>query len=64
MRTPLTGLKTQTEIALSETDPAQMRLALQLIADGQAVPVIELGKLELPRLDLVASRFDVARAAS
>lgn len=39
-------------------------LALQLIADGQAVPVIELGKLELPRLDLVASRFDVARAAS
>lgn len=39
-------------------------LALQLIADGQAVPAIKLGKLELPRLDLVASRFDVARAAS
>jgi two-component system sensor histidine kinase TctE len=34
MRTPLTGLKTQTEIALSETDPAQMRLALQLIAES------------------------------
>ncbi|MBK7023435.1 MAG: sensor histidine kinase N-terminal domain-containing protein [Sulfuritalea sp.] len=34
MRTPLTGLKTQTEIALSETDPAQMRNALQLIAES------------------------------
>jgi two-component system sensor histidine kinase TctE len=34
MRTPLTGLKTQTEIALSETDPAQMRLALRLIAES------------------------------
>ena len=34
MRTPLTGLKTQTEIALSETDPAQMRLALLLIAES------------------------------
>jgi two-component system sensor histidine kinase TctE len=34
MRTPLTGLKTQTEIALAETDPAQMRLALQLIAES------------------------------
>jgi two-component system sensor histidine kinase TctE len=34
MRTPLTGLKTQTEIALSETDPQQMRLALQLIAES------------------------------
>jgi len=34
MRTPLTGLKTQTEIALSETDPAQMRHALQLIAES------------------------------
>ena len=34
MRTPLTGLKTQTEIALSESDPAQMRLALQLIAES------------------------------
>jgi two-component system sensor histidine kinase TctE len=34
MRTPLTGLKTQTEIALSETEPAQMRLALQLIAES------------------------------
>jgi two-component system sensor histidine kinase TctE len=34
MRTPLTGLKTQTELALSETDPAQMRNALQLIAES------------------------------
>jgi two-component system sensor histidine kinase TctE len=34
MRTPLTGLKTQTELALSESDPAQMRLALQLIAES------------------------------
>lgn len=34
MRTPLTGLKTQTEIALSETDPEQMRHALQLIAES------------------------------
>jgi len=34
MRTPLTGLKTQTEIALSETDPAQMRNALRLIAES------------------------------
>ncbi len=34
MRTPLTGLKTQTEIALSETDPAQMRQALKLIAES------------------------------
>ncbi|MCK9380687.1 MAG: sensor histidine kinase N-terminal domain-containing protein [Sulfuritalea sp.] len=34
MRTPLTGLKTQTELALSETDPAQMRHALQLIAES------------------------------
>lgn len=34
MRTPLTGLKMQTEIALSESDPAQMRRALQLIAES------------------------------
>jgi two-component system sensor histidine kinase TctE len=34
MRTPLTGLKTQTELALAETDPAQMRTALQLIAES------------------------------
>jgi len=34
MRTPLTGLKTQTEIALSETDPERMRHALQLIAES------------------------------
>ena len=34
MRTPLTGLKMQTEIALSETDPARMRHALQLIAES------------------------------
>jgi two-component system sensor histidine kinase TctE len=34
MRTPLTGLKTQTEIALSETDPRQMRHALLLIAES------------------------------
>jgi two-component system sensor histidine kinase TctE len=34
MRTPLTGLKTQTELALSETDPAQMRQALRLIAES------------------------------
>ena len=34
MRTPLTGLRMQTEIALSETDPARMRHALQLIAES------------------------------
>ena len=34
MRTPLTGLKMQTEIALSETDPARMRHALELIAES------------------------------
>ena len=34
MRTPLTGLKTQTELALSESDPAQMRRALHLIAES------------------------------
>ena len=34
MRTPLTGLKTQTEIALSETDPVQMHNALLLIAES------------------------------
>ena len=34
MRTPLTGLKTQTEIALSETDPQEMRNALLLIAES------------------------------
>ena len=34
MRTPLTGLKTQTELALSETEPAQMHNALQLIAES------------------------------
>jgi two-component system sensor histidine kinase TctE len=34
MRTPLTGLKTQTEIALSESDPARMRHALELIAES------------------------------
>ena len=34
MRTPLTGLKTQTEIALSESEPARMRNALQLIAES------------------------------
>ena len=34
MRTPLAGLKMQTEIALSETDPARMRQALQLIAES------------------------------
>lgn len=34
MRTPLTGLKTQTEIALSESEPARMRHALQLIAES------------------------------
>ena len=34
MRTPLTGLKMQTEIALAETDPARMRHALELIAES------------------------------
>ncbi|MBU0751855.1 MAG: sensor histidine kinase N-terminal domain-containing protein [Gammaproteobacteria bacterium] len=34
MRTPLTGLKTQTEIALSETDPQKIRHALKLIAQS------------------------------
>jgi two-component system sensor histidine kinase TctE len=34
MRTPLTGLKTQTELALAETDPVQMHRALELIAES------------------------------
>jgi two-component system sensor histidine kinase TctE len=34
MRTPLTGLKTQTELALSETEPEQVRQSLQRIAVG------------------------------
>jgi len=34
MRTPLTGLKTQTELALSETDPQLMRRSLQQIAES------------------------------
>lgn len=34
MRTPLTGLRTQTELALSETEPEQMRQALRLIAES------------------------------
>ncbi len=36
MRTPLTGLKIQTELALAETDPEQMRLSLQQIAESTA----------------------------
>jgi two-component system sensor histidine kinase TctE len=34
MKTPLTGLKTQTELALRETDPGQMRLELTRIAES------------------------------
>ena len=34
MRTPLTGLKMQTELALGETDPERMRDALNLIAES------------------------------
>ena len=34
MRTPLTGLKMQTEMALSETDPQKMRDALKLIGES------------------------------
>lgn len=34
MRTPLTGLKMQTELALSESDPEQIRVALQQIAES------------------------------
>jgi two-component system sensor histidine kinase TctE len=34
MRTPLTGLKTQTELALSESDPAQIHQSLERIAAG------------------------------
>jgi two-component system sensor histidine kinase TctE len=34
MRTPLTGLKMQTELALGESDPEQMRVALGLIAES------------------------------
>lgn len=34
MRTPLTGLKTQTELALSETDPQLMRSSLRQIAES------------------------------
>jgi two-component system, OmpR family, sensor histidine kinase TctE len=34
MRTPLTGLKLQTELALSETDPDQTRISLQQIAES------------------------------
>ncbi|KON80941.1 sensor histidine kinase N-terminal domain-containing protein [Azoarcus sp. PA01] len=34
MRTPLTGLKMQTDLALLETDPEQLRESLQRIADS------------------------------
>ena len=34
MRTPLTGLKMQTELALSETDPQLVRASLQQIAES------------------------------
>ncbi|MBL8378666.1 MAG: sensor histidine kinase N-terminal domain-containing protein [Burkholderiales bacterium] len=34
MRTPLTGLKTQTELALGETDPDQMSRSLRQIAES------------------------------
>lgn len=34
MRTPLTGLKTQTELALSETDPNLVRASLRQIAES------------------------------
>ena len=34
MRTPLTGLKMQTELALSETDPENMRILLRQIAES------------------------------
>ena len=34
MRTPLTGLKMQTELAMSESDPALMRRSLQHIAES------------------------------
>ena len=34
MRTPLTGLKMQTDLALLETDPVQLRESLQRIADS------------------------------
>jgi len=34
MKTPLTGLKTQTELALRETDPSQMRAELERIAES------------------------------
>ena len=34
MRTPLTGLKTQTELALTETDPQMMRKSLRQIAES------------------------------
>jgi two-component system sensor histidine kinase TctE len=34
MRTPLTGLKLQTELALSEVDPAQIRTSLRQIAES------------------------------
>ena len=34
LRTPLTGLKMQTELALTETDPEQMRASLRQIAES------------------------------
>jgi two-component system sensor histidine kinase TctE len=34
LRTPLTGVKMQTELALAETDPEQMRASLRQIAEG------------------------------
>jgi len=34
MRTPLTGLKTQAQLAIRETDPAELRHALRQIASG------------------------------
>jgi two-component system sensor histidine kinase TctE len=34
MRTPLTGLKTQAQLAMRETDPAELRHALRQILNG------------------------------
>jgi hypothetical protein len=39
-------------------------LDLKLLAGGAAVSVLKLGPLELPRLDLVASGFEIERAGS
>jgi hypothetical protein len=39
-------------------------LDLKLLSDGQEFPLLKLGTLELPRIDLTASHFDIERAGA